>query len=435
MSVLVVGLNHRSADFALLDRLAVPIDEHPKALRSLVGLSHVLEAAILSTCNRVEVYAHVSRFHAGLHEVLSWLASRADIDPHLLELAHYTYYDDRAAAHLFAVASGIDSLIIGERQIAMQVGQAGTVAREEGTSGRVLGRLFDHAVHASRRARAETDIAHGASSIVDVGLDVAARRWEGSLEGRTVLVIGAGTIGALTGARLVREGAGRVLIRNRSAEKADRLAAQLGGETVSEGGLRDALVAADLVVCCSGASMPLVDVDLVADALLQRGGSVPGPPARASGPSRARPLVLLDLSMPRNVEVACEKLPGVTLVDLDAVRAVADTTVTGPTIDDVRDIVEEEAGRFHAWLRAARIEPTIRALRERAEEVRASELGRLAGRLAALDPREREAVEALTRGIVNTLLHNPTVRLKGLADKGGVEHYAVALRELFDLDE
>ncbi|MDP8960972.1 MAG: glutamyl-tRNA reductase, partial [Actinomycetota bacterium] len=127
--------------------------------------------------------------------------------------------------------------------------------------------------------------------------------------------------------------------------------------------------------------------------------------------------------------------PGVTLVDLDAVRAVADTTVTGPTVDAVREIVEDEAGRFHAWLRAARIEPTIRALRERAEEVRASELGRLAGRLAALGPREREAVEALTRGIVNTLLHNPTVRLKGLADKGGVEHYAVALRELFDLDE
>lgn len=423
MSVLVVGLNHRSADFALLDRLAVPVDEHPKALRTLVGLNHVLEAAVLSTCNRVEVYAHASRFHPGLHEVLTWLASRADIDPHLLEMTHYAYYDDRAAAHLFAVASGIDSLIIGERQIAIQVSQAGTFARDEGASGRVLRRLFDHAVHVSRRARAETDIARGASSIVDVGLDVAARRWGGSLAGRTVLVIGAGTIGALAGARLVREGAGRVLIRNRSAEKADRLAARLGGETVSEGGLGDALVAADLVVCCSGASMPLIDVDLVTDALHERGGS------------DARPLVLLDLSMPRNVETACGNLPGVTLVDLDAVRAVADTTVTGPTLDAVRDIVEEEAGRFHAWLRAARIEPTIRALRERAEEVRASELGRLAGRLASLDVREREAVEALTRGIVNTLLHDPTVRLKGLADKGGAEHYAVALRELFDLDE
>ncbi|MDQ3932506.1 MAG: glutamyl-tRNA reductase [Actinomycetota bacterium] len=423
MSVLVVGLNHRSADFALLDRLAMPVDEHPKALRALVGLNHVLEAAVLSTCNRVEVYAHVSRFHAGLHEVLTWLASRADIDPHVLEMAHYTYYDDRAAAHLFAVASGIDSLIIGERQIALQVSQAGTVAREEGASGRVLRRLFDHAVHVSRRARAETDIARGASSIVDVGLDVAARRWDGSLAGRTVLVIGAGTIGALTGARLVREGAARVLIRNRSTEKADRLAARLGGETVSEGGLGDALVAADLVVCCSGASMPLIDVDLVAETVRRRGDH------------DARPLVLLDLSMPRNVEMACGNLPGVTLVDLDAVRAVADTTVTGRTVDAVRAIVEEEAGRFHAWLRAARIEPTIRALRERAEKVRASELGRLAGRLASLEPREREAVEAVTRGIVNTLLHDPTVRLKGLVDKGGAEHYAVALRELFDLDE
>lgn len=433
MSVLVVGLNHRSADFALLERLAVPADEHRKALRALVGLDHVLEAAVLSTCNRVEVYANVSRFHPGLHEVLTWLASRADIDPHLLELAHYAYYDDRAAAHLFAVASGIDSLIIGERQIALQVRQAGIVAREEGASGRVLGRLFDHAAHASRRARTETDIARGASSIVDVGLDVAARRWSGTLRGRTVLVVGAGTIGALTGARLVREGAGRVLVRNRSAEKADRLAARLGGETVSEGGLRDALAAADLVVCCSGASMPLIDVDLVTEALRQRAGGAGVSPV--TGGSDARPLVLLDLSMPRNIEVACGTVAGVTLVDLDAVRAVADTTVTGPTVDAVRDIVEEEAGRFHAWLRAARIEPTIRALRERAEEVRAGELERLAGRLANLDAREREAVEALTRGIVNTLLHDPTVRLKGLANKGGAEHYAGALRELFDLDE
>ncbi|MFN2557465.1 MAG: glutamyl-tRNA reductase [Nitriliruptorales bacterium] len=433
MSVLVVGLNHRSADFALLERLAIPADEHRKALRALVALDHVLEAAVLSTCNRVEVYAHVSRFHAGLHEVLTWLSSRADIDPHLLELAHYAYYDDRAAAHLFSVASGIDSLIIGERQIALQVRQAGSVAREEGASGRVLRRLFDHAVHVSRRARAETDIDRGASSIVDVGLDVAARRWGGSLAGRTVLVIGAGTIGALTGARLVSEGAGRVLIRNRSPEKADRLAAQFGGETVSEGGLRDALAAADLVVCCSGASMPLIDVDLVTEVLRQRSEAAYVSPTGED--SDFRPLVVLDLAMPRNVEVACGTLAGVTLVDLDAVRAVADTTVTGPTVDAVRGIVEEEAGRFHAWLRAARIEPTIRALRERAEEVRAGELGRLAARLADLDPRQREAVEALTRGIVNTLLHDPTVRLKGLADKGGAEHYAGALRELFDLDE
>ncbi len=433
MSVLVVGLNHRSADFALLERLAVPVDEHRKALRALVGLDHVLEAAVLSTCNRVEVYANVSRFHAGLHEVLTWLASRADIDPHLLELAHYAYYDDRAAVHLFSVASGIDSLIIGERQIALQVRQAGIIAREEGASGRVLRRLFEQAAHVSRRTRVETDIDRGASSIVDVGLDVAARRWGGSLAGRTVLVIGAGTIGALTGARLVRERAGRVLIRNRTPEKADRLAAQLGGETVSEGGLHDALAAADLVVCCSGASMPLIDVDLVKDVLRQRVESADGSGAIAG--SDTRPLVLLDLAMPRNVEVACAKLPGVTLVDLDAVRAVADTTVTGPTIDAVRDVVEEEAGRFHAWLRAARIEPTIRSLRERAEEVRVGELERLAGRLAGLDARQRGAVEALTRGIVNTLLHHPTVRLKGLADKGGAEHYAGALRELFDLDE
>ncbi|MBW3561720.1 MAG: glutamyl-tRNA reductase [Actinobacteria bacterium] len=421
MPVLTVGLNHRTADFTLLERVAVPVEEYPKALRSLQSLDHVNEVAVLSTCNRVELYANVTRFHAGLHELLSWLSSRGDLDPHVLDAVHYTFHDDRAAAHLFAVASGVDSMVVGEHQIALQVKEAAGIARDEGTSRRVLQTLFNRALHTSKRVRSETDISRGASSMVEVGLDVAARRWDGGLAGRTVLVVGAGAMGALTAERLRDAEAARVLVRNRTLDKAERLAAKVDGEVVLEGGLRDAVHASDLVVCCTGAAMPLIDAELVVDA------------SRHRDPDRG--LVLLDLAMPRNVDHACDDLDGVTVIDLDAIRSVADPTVTGEVLDAAREIVEDEAAAFLAWTRAVEVEPTIRALREHAEEIRRAELDRLGAKLGDLDEREREAVEALTRGIVNTLLHDPTVRLKSFADLGGAEQHALALRELFDLDE
>lgn len=420
MPVLTVGLNHRTADFALLERVAIPVQEYPKALRSLRSLDHVLEAAVLSTCNRVEVYANVSRFHDGLHELSTWLSTRGDIDPHLLETVGYTFHDDRAAAHLFAVASGVDSMVVGEQQIALQVKEATVIARDEGASRRMLQTLFNRALHTSKRVRAETSISQGASSMVEVGLDAAARGWSEGLAGQTVLVVGAGAMGSLAAERLREAEVARVLVRNRTNDKAERLADKVDGEIVPEGGLRDAVAEADLVVCCTGASMPLIDAELVADARRHRQDD--------------RELVLLDLAMPRNIDHSCDDLEGVTVIDLDAIRAVADSTVTGEVIEAATAIVEEEAAAFHAWTKAVEVEPTIRALREHGHRVRRDELERLGSRLSDLDEREREAVEALATGIVNTLLHDPTVRLKSLADGGGAEHYALALRELFDLD-
>lgn len=420
MSILVVGSNHRSAPLDVLERLAVPAEELSKALRSLLQLEHVLEAAVLSTCNRVEVYTHVSRFHAGMQEVRGWLAERADIHPQDLDASLYSFYDDRAAAHLFAVAGGLDSMIVGEQQIALQVKQAMEHARLEGSSRRMLGRLFRQAVRVGRRVRRETAITAGASSLVDVGLDAAAERLGGELRSREVLILGAGKIGALTAARLRDQAPRRVRVANRSIDKATRLARRVEGDVVPAGDLAAALASSDLVVCTTGAPNPVLESGLVRDALRERPD---------------RPLVLLDLAMPRNVEPACADLDGVTVLDLVDVRAAADRTVTGEVIAAAHDIVDEEAGGFLAWLNAIEIEPTIRALRHRAEQVRQDELDRLSAKLSALDPRQREAVEALARGIVNTLLHEPTVRLKELADSGGAEHHANALRELFDLDE
>jgi glutamyl-tRNA reductase len=430
LSVLVVGCNHRSADLALLERLAVPTEEVPKALASLVRLPHVTEAAILSTCNRVEVYASVSRFHPGLAELRGWFAERGDIHPQDLEELHYSYHDDRAAAHLFAVAGGIDSMVIGEQQIAVQVKASMEAARLEGTARRVLQRLFRQSIRVGRRIRRDTDISRGASSMVDVGLDVARQRLgTADLAGRTVLIVGAGKVGSLTAGRLRDEGAGRVLVWNRSTDKAERLAAKVDGEVVPAGGLRAALAAADLAVCTTGAPEPVLDEATVTAALTDR--DTGGDAAPASG----APLVLLDLAMPRNVDPACDALGGVSVVDIADVRDRAGRGVAGEVIASARAVVDEEADRFASWVAATEIEPTIRDLRRRAEAVRAAELDRLGAKLGNLDDKQRAVVEAVTRGIVNTLLHEPTVRLKQLADDGVAEPHAEALRELFDLDD
>lgn len=426
MSVLVVGCNHRSADLSLLERLSVPSEGLPKALASLLELEHVVEAVVLSTCNRVEIYANVTRFHPGLHEIRAWMADRADVHPQDLDDLHYAYYDDRAAAHLFAVAGGLDSMVVGERQIAGQVKHAFEVAREEGTARRILQRLFRQAVRVGRRLRAETDISRGASSIVDVALDAAARLCEAETDvagvaGHDVVIVGAGKIGALTADRL-RAVDARIAVWNRSDDKAARLAARIGGQVVPPTGLADAVARADLVVCTTGAGEPVVDRSLVGRAV--------------EGRDAARhPLVLVDLAVPRNVDPACAELDGVAVIDLEHVRDVTDRSVTREVLSEARAIVDVEADRFHAWTRAIEVEPTIRAVRGRAEQVRRAELDRLRAKLSSLDERERETVDALTRGIVNTLLHEPTVRLKELADTGGAEAHANALRELFDLDD
>lgn len=440
MALLVVGCNHRSAELGLLERVAVPADELPKALHAVVSLEHVTEAVILSTCNRVEVYAHVTRFHPGLHEVRQWLAERGDIHPQDLDALEYSYHDDRAAAHLFAVAGGLDSMVVGERQIAVQVKHAMEVARAEGTARRVLQRVFRQAVRVGRRVRKESRIAEGASSMVEVGLAAVDQQRGVPLAGSRVAVVGAGDLGGLTVQRVADLGAGHVTVWNRSTDKAVRLAAKLDGRVphtvVDE--LSAALRDAEVVVCTTGAAEAVIDVDLAQRVLLERAarplhGAVTG--STAPGDRALDPLVVLDLGVPRNVDPACARLPGMTLIDVSDVRQLADRGQTGSVLAEARGIVEEEVARFVAWTRATEVEPTIRAIRTQAEAVRQAELDRLRGRLASLDEQQRAAVDALTRGIVNTLLHHPTVRLKELADLGGADPGVDLVRELFDLPE
>lgn len=413
MSVLVLGLSHHNADLALLERLAVPAETSHKVLRELVELEHVLEATVLSTCNRVEFYVHVSRFHPGYDELVEWLCGRAGDLALEVTAAMYGHVDNDAALHLFRVASGMDSMVIGEQQIAIQVKQAMEDARHEGTSRRMLQRLFRQAVRVSRRVRRETGIAEGASSMVEVGLTAATAAL--GHRPRSALVAGAGKIGSLTALQLGDDGVA-VQVWNRSEDKAERLADRVGAvvHATLAAGLRDV----DLVVATTGSPDPIITPDLLA------------------GRSADNPIVLLDLAMPRNVDPACADIEGVKIVDIADVRDVAMAGHMGETLlPEAVELVAGEALRFQAWLSAMEVEPTIRAFRDRAEQVRQDELRRLGRRLTDLTEEQAATVEALTRGIINTLLHEPTIRLKELADAGGADVAVTALRELFNLDE
>jgi glutamyl-tRNA reductase len=428
--VFVVGANFRSAPLELLERLAIDAERRPKALAGLLDLEHVHEAVVLSTCNRVEVYTAISRFHGAAGDVRRFLA---DFDGLALgEFAGHLYdwYEERAVRHLFGVAAGVDSMVVGEAQILGQVREAFAAAQAERSAGPVLSALFTRAIKVGRRARSQTGIGAGQRSMVSVGLRVAAAQL-GDLAGRRVLLVGAGGLARLAG-RAVREaGAGELVVANRTPATGAALAGQLGGRAVPLERIGDELADADLVVAATAGSTPTVTAAVVAAALDRRAATA-GP----AGPrGRRRPLVVLDLGVPRDVEPEVRELPGVVLADLDALRAVLETD-EGPRreVERVRALIAEETAAFMGGQREARLTPTIRALRARAEQVRQQELAKAATRLAGLDDRQRAAVEAVTRGLVNKLLHDPMVRGKALAARPDGDLYVAALRQLYHLD-
>jgi glutamyl-tRNA reductase len=422
--VFVVGANFRSAPLELLERLAIDAERRPKALAGLLDLEHVHEAVVVSTCNRVEVYTAISRFHGAAGDVRRFLADFSGLA--LAEFAGHLYdwYEERAVRHLFGVAAGVDSMVVGEAQILGQVREAFTAAQAERTVGPVLSALFTRAIKVGRRARNQTGIGAAQRSTVSVGLRVAAGQL-GALAGRRVLLVGAGGLARLAG-RAVREaGAGELVVANRTPATGAALARALGGQAVPLEGVAGELAAADLVIAATAGTTPTVTAAAVAAAL----------DGRAGPQGERRPLVVLDLGVPRDVEPEVRELPGVVLADLDALRAVLETD-EGPRreVERVRALIAEETAGFMGGQREARLTPTIRALRARAEQVRQQELAKAATRLAGLDDRQRAAVEAVTRGLVNKLLHDPMVRGKALAARPDGDLYVAALRQLYHLD-
>lgn len=427
MSILLLGINHATAPLALLERCAVPVEHTRKVVHELTELDHVLEAVVVSTCNRVEVYADLARFHDGYDVLVEWFAERAGTTREELEPLLVAQVDQHAAEHLFSVAGGLDSMVVGEQQILMQVRDAMEEARHEGTAGRMLQRLFRQSVRVGRRVRRETAIGESARSMVDVGLEAVSDHLDGNLSEHRVLVVGAGEVGALTVTQLADLGVGDISVWNRSADKADRLAAKVDATVVPAEELVDAVATADIVVCTTGAPEPVLDLPLLEEAGRRRAA------AREAGAERRADIVVLDLAVPRNVAPAGAALPEVTLVDIAEVRDVAQRGHTGDVVAEAGELVAAEAEGFRRWLRQIEVEPTIRELRQHAERVRRGELDRLSSRLGDLDEDQQQAVEMLTQGIINTLLHEPTVRLKRLAD-GNAEHHVGLLAELFDLD-
>jgi glutamyl-tRNA reductase len=426
--VFVVGANFRSAPLELLERLAVDAERRPKALAGLLDLEHVHEAVVVSTCNRVEVYTAISRFHGAAGDVRRFLADLHGLGLEEFASHLYDYYEERAVRHLFAVAAGVDSMVVGEAQILGQVREAFSAAQAERTVGPVLSALFARAIKVGRRARSETAIGAGPASTVTVGLQVAAGQL-GGLAGRRALLIGAGGVARLAGRALRQAGAGELVVANRTPATGAALARELGGRAVALDQVTDELALADLAVAATAGTTPTVAAATVAAAMARR--------ARSGGAASGSPgtLVLLDLGVPRDVEPEVRALPGVVLADLDALRAVLETD-EGPRqeVERVRALIAQETGAFMGGQREARLVPTIRVLRARAEQVRQQELAKASARLAGLDERQRAAVEAVTRGLVNKLLHDPMVRGKTLAARPDGDLYVAALRELYGLD-
>jgi glutamyl-tRNA reductase len=425
VSVLVVGLSHKSAPVATLERAAVSGDTLTKLLRDLVQAEPVAEAFVVSTCNRVEVYADVDRFHGGVTAICELLARHCGMPPHELTPYLYVHYEERAVSQLLTVAAGLDSMVVGEDQILGQVRSAVKLASEHGTVGRVLGELGRLALRTGKRARAETAIGRGGLSLLSAAVELAAgRSGTDALAGRRVLIVGAGSMSALAAATAARSGAASIAVANRTREHAERVAASVGTAATSVSGLADlpaALAAADVVVSCTGAAGPVITVDVASAALAAR--TAPGP------------LVIMDLAMPRDVEPGVADLPGAVLIGMDQLGEHA-SAIAGDDVAAVRAILEAELAGYQSAMDAARVAPTVVALRAKAAKVVDAELARLAGRLSAddLSGHALDEIAQTVRRVVDKLLHAPTVRVKELAGSPGGEEYAAALRVLFDLD-
>ena len=440
MSVLIVGLSHRSAPVATLERAAVSGDPLGKLLRDIYEAEAVAGTFVVSTCNRVEVYAEVDKFHAALSAISDLLARHSGIP--LAELTEHLYvrYEDRAVQHLLTVAAGLDSMVVGESQILGQVRQAIALAREQGTLSRALDGLGTLALRTAKRAHTETGIDRAGANLVSVGVGLAATELAPAgggqapdpvhpLAGLRVLVVGAGSMSALAVATAQRLGAASIVVANRTPERAERLAESVSGSIAGFGDLPAALAAADLVISCTGATGLVITAGMVTEALRVRSGT--------AGEAETRPLVMLDLALPHDVDRAAAGLPGVSVLGLDSLEA-AGLAVAVTQADDVaavRAIVADELAARISARHAARVSPTVIALRAKAAEVVETELDRLTGKLGPLDERAKAEISRAMQRVVGKLLHAPTVRVKELAGSPGGDSYEAALRVLFDLDQ
>jgi glutamyl-tRNA reductase len=409
VSALVVGISHRSAPIALLERLAIDRDGTTKLVENVLANPHVSEATAVVTCNRLEIYAAVDRFHGSVEDLSQRLLAPAggNVEPLLSHL--YVHYDDGAVSHLFRVAAGLDSMAVGEAQILGQTREALARGQELGSVGPVLNTLFQQALRVGKRAHAETGIDRAAPTLVSAALDRAVP----DLGGRRVVVVGAGGMASLAVATVVRRDAGEVVVVNRSSERGQRLAGEYDARWAPLAELSTEVTEADVVVACAGATGLLVSHDTVA--------------------ASKRPLALVDLALPHDIDPTVAELPGVTLVTLADLADDLRSSDAGAEVEAVRAIVTDEVEAFLSARRASSLTPTVVALRSMATGVVEAEMARLDRRLPHLDRGTRAELLQSLRRVTDKLVHQPTIRAKELGDRGAVS-YATALAELFALD-
>ncbi len=418
MSLLVIGLSHHSAPIALLEAVAgAPAGTlaHRVAASDAVG-----ESVVLVTCNRLEVYAEALTFHGAVAAIGEALAEVADVDRTELTAHLYVHFEDRAVAHAFAVAAGLDSMAVGEAQVLGQLRDALRAGQRAGTVGESLNSLLQQALRVGKRAHHETAIDTVSRSLVEAGLD-EAERVLGDLSTRTVLVVGAGGMSSLAATTAARRGVGGLVVANRTLARGERLAETTGGRAVAMERLVESIADADVVISSTGSAQYLVGADLVS----------------VSAARSARDRVFVDLALPHDVDPAVADLPGTTLIglaELGAALAAGADVETLPEVQAVRDLVTGEVAGYVASRMVKSVAPTVAALRSRAAAVVASEMERLDHRLPDLDDATRQEFQHAVHRVVEKLLHTPTVRVKELTSEGHGEDYAAALRELFDLD-
>ncbi|MFI6687489.1 glutamyl-tRNA reductase [Streptomyces sp. NPDC050485] len=507
MSLLVVGLSHRSAPVSVLERASLSTDAQAKLLHDTLAAEPAAEAAVLATCNRIELYADVDKFHAGVAELSTLLAQHSGVGLEELTPYLYVHYEDRAVHHLFSVACGLDSMVVGEGQILGQIKDTLALGQELHTAGRLLNDLFQQALRVGKRAHSETGIDRAGQSLVTFGLEqiAAGEPVEDWAKGKRALVIGAGSMSSLAAATLGRIGVSEIVVANRTHARAERLVEILGeagtaARAVAMADVAHELTRVDVAVSCTGATGLVLTgaavafavgeeltvagpadaaaaagcpVDFsgtaaagaavagfgVVDGALRADGAAAATPGvdadslelhgswaentqrRLSRAARGVPvpagpvrLALLDLAMPRDIDAAVHRVPGVRLVDIESLAEASADAPMAADVDQVRAIVSDEVAAFGAAQRAAHITPTVVALRAMAAEVVASEVARLEGRVPGLDDKQRAEVTQTVRRVVDKLLHAPTVRIKQLAAEPGGAGYADALRTLFDLD-
>lgn len=421
MDIIVLGLSHKTAPIELREKLHIPESELPEVLDRLGACGPILERMMLSTCNRVEAYAVVDEVEGARRSIVEFLAERNKLETGDLETCLYLLTSDHAIRHIFRVASSLDAMMIGESQILGQVKAAFGVALEREATGVILNTLMGKAFHVAKRVRTETGIATSAVSVSTAAVELAKKIF-GDLKGRAVMLIGAGKMSELSAKHLLADGVGSVIVANRHFDRAVELADRFRGRAISYDAAKAEMVQADVIISSTGAPHQILSKADLHEIILQR---------------RNRPIFLIDIAVPRDIDPRANEIDNVYLYDLDDLQGVAQANLRERQREAERaeSLIDREVSQFVAWLASLEVVPTIVAMREKVESIRQEELRRALARLPGLTEQEREAISTLTSSIVNKILHDPMTELKRQSAEKDGHLYANILRRLFAIKE